>query len=83
MVLLHKFDDAQSMFLASSCPTEALNVIEIKKMLANLKILIFFFFIKMRRDLMHWDSAMKLAKGLANTEIPYISLEYGKQLEFM
>jgi WD repeat-containing protein 19 len=37
----------------------------------------------MRRDLMHWDSAMKLAKGLAMNEIPYISLEYGKQLEFM
>lgn len=37
----------------------------------------------MRRDLMHWDAAMKLAKGLANDETPYISLEYGKQLEFM
>ena len=37
----------------------------------------------MRRDLMHWDSAMKLAKGLASSEIPYISLEYGKQLEFI
>lgn len=37
----------------------------------------------MRRDLMQWDAAMKLAKGLASHEIPYISLEYGKQLEFM
>lgn len=37
----------------------------------------------MRRDLMHWDAAMKLAKGLDITQIPYISLEYGKQLEFI
>ena len=37
----------------------------------------------MRRDLMHWDAAMKLAKGLDSKQIPYISLEYGKQLEFM
>ena len=32
---------------------------------------------------MHWDAAMKLAKGLDSKQIPYISLEYGKQLEFM
>ncbi len=62
LVLLSKFDEAQVMFLASSCPIEALN---------------------MRRDLMHWDSAMKLAKGLDSTQMPYISLEYGKQLEFV
>ncbi len=62
LVLLSKFDEAQVMFLASSCPIEALN---------------------MRRDLMHWDSAMKLAKGLDSTQLPYISLEYGKQLEFV
>ena len=37
----------------------------------------------MRRDLMQWDPALKLAKGLAPEEIPYISLEYAKQLEFM
>lgn len=37
----------------------------------------------MRRDLTHWDAAMKLAKGLAPKEIPFISLEYGKQLEFV
>ena len=42
-----------------------------------------FCFEQMRRDLMHWNAAMKLAKGLASNEIPYISLEYGKQLEFM
>jgi WD repeat-containing protein 19 len=62
LVLLNRFDEAQVMFLASSCPNEALS---------------------MRRDLMHWDSAMKLAKGLAFDEIPYISYEYGKQLEFV
>jgi hypothetical protein len=32
---------------------------------------------------MNWDAAMKLAKGLSPREIPFISLEYGKQLEFM
>lgn len=62
LVLLSRFDDAQVMFLQSTCPIEALN---------------------MRRDLMQWDAAMKLAKGLATEEIPYISLEYGKQLEFI
>lgn len=39
--------------------------------------------LNMRRDLMHWDAAMKLAKALAASELPYISLEYGKQLEFV
>lgn len=37
----------------------------------------------MRRDLMNWDPALKLAKALAPSEIPYISLEYAKQLEFV
>lgn len=31
---------------------------------------------------MDWDSALKLAKGLAEEEIPFISKEYAVQLEF-
>uniref|UniRef100_A0A1I8I8I8 WD_REPEATS_REGION domain-containing protein n=1 Tax=Macrostomum lignano TaxID=282301 RepID=A0A1I8I8I8_9PLAT len=36
----------------------------------------------MRRDLLHWDSALQLAKALAPEEIPFISKEYAQQLEF-
>ena len=36
----------------------------------------------MRRDLLHWDSALQLAKALAPHQIPYISKEYAQQLEF-
>lgn len=37
----------------------------------------------MRRDLMHWDMALQLAKTLADDQIPYISKEYAQQLEFL
>ena len=36
----------------------------------------------MRRDLLHWDGALQLAKALAPDQIPYISKEYAQQLEF-
>lgn len=38
--------------------------------------------LEMRRDLMHWDAALQLAKALAPEEIPFISKEYAQQLEF-
>ncbi|XP_052278623.1 WD repeat-containing protein 19-like isoform X1 [Dreissena polymorpha] len=38
--------------------------------------------LEMRRDLLHWDSALQLAKALAPEQIPYISKEYAQQLEF-
>ncbi|VIO91983.1 WD repeat membrane protein, putative [Brugia malayi] len=37
----------------------------------------------MRRDLLHWDKALNLAKRLAEEEVPMISKEYAQQLEFM
>lgn len=37
----------------------------------------------MRRDLLHWDSALMLAKRLAEDQIPFISKEYAVHLEFM
>ena len=37
----------------------------------------------MRRDLMEWDTALQLAKRLAEDEIPFISREYAQQLEFI
>ena len=37
---------------------------------------------QMRRDLLHWDSALQLAKALAPDQIPFISKEYAQQLEF-
>eukprot|EP01012_Entosiphon_sulcatum_P034005 TRINITY_DN4306_c0_g1_i1.p1 TRINITY_DN4306_c0_g1~~TRINITY_DN4306_c0_g1_i1.p1 ORF type:complete len:1383 (+),score=422.30 TRINITY_DN4306_c0_g1_i1:301-4449(+) len=36
----------------------------------------------MRRDLMHWELALKLAEQLAPQEIPQLSREYAQQLEF-
>ncbi|XP_072526408.1 WD repeat-containing protein 19 [Salminus brasiliensis] len=39
--------------------------------------------LEMRRDLQHWDSALQLAKRLRPAEIPFISKEYGIQLEFV
>lgn len=39
-------------------------------------------YLQMRRNLLNWDSALKLAKGLAEEEIPFISKEYAVQLEF-
>ena len=36
----------------------------------------------MRRDLLHWDSALQLAKALSPEQIPFISKEYAQQLEF-
>ncbi|CAF94207.1 unnamed protein product, partial [Tetraodon nigroviridis] len=38
--------------------------------------------LEMRRNLLDWDSALKLAKGLAEEQIPFISKEYAVQLEF-
>lgn len=38
--------------------------------------------LEMRRDLMHWDQALKLAEQLAPEEIPIISREYAVLLEF-
>ncbi|XP_076468006.1 WD repeat-containing protein 19-like [Babylonia areolata] len=38
--------------------------------------------LEMRRDLLQWDSALQLAKALAPDQIPFISREYGQQLEF-
>ena len=36
----------------------------------------------MRRDLLQWDQALHLANRLAPHETPFISKEYGQQLEF-
>ena len=36
----------------------------------------------MRRDLLHWDQALHLAKALAADQLPSISKEYAAQLEF-
>ncbi|KAF3852119.1 hypothetical protein F7725_005474 [Dissostichus mawsoni] len=39
--------------------------------------------LEMRRDLLHWDSALMLAKRLAEAQIPFISKEYAVHLEFI
>ncbi|XP_046901307.1 WD repeat-containing protein 19 isoform X3 [Hypomesus transpacificus] len=39
--------------------------------------------LEMRRDLQHWDSALMLARRLAQDQIPFISKEYAVQLEFI
>ncbi|XP_034544746.1 WD repeat-containing protein 19 [Notolabrus celidotus] len=39
--------------------------------------------LEMRRDLLNWDSALMLAKMLAEDQIPFISKEYAVHLEFI
>ncbi|KAM6940536.1 WD repeat-containing protein 19 [Xenentodon cancila] len=39
--------------------------------------------LEMRRELLHWDSALMLAKRLAEDQIPFISKEYAVHLEFI
>jgi len=36
----------------------------------------------LRRDLMHWETALQLANRLDPLQIPFIAKEYGQQLEF-
>jgi len=38
--------------------------------------------LEMRRDLLQWEQALKLAKTLAADQVPTISREFAKQLEF-
>jgi len=38
--------------------------------------------LEMRRDLLHWDQALKLANTLAPEEVPDISVQFAQQLEF-
>uniref|UniRef100_A0A1A7WGZ7 WD repeat-containing protein 19 n=1 Tax=Iconisemion striatum TaxID=60296 RepID=A0A1A7WGZ7_9TELE len=61
-MFLEEYDQAQDLYLSSSCPITAL---------------------EMRRDLLHWDSALMLAKRLAEEQIPFISKEYAVHLEFI
>lgn len=39
--------------------------------------------LQMRRDLQSWDQAVKLARALAPEQVPEISVEYARQLEYM
>jgi len=38
--------------------------------------------LELRRDLMHWDTALQLAGKLDRSQIPFIAREYAQQLEF-
>jgi WD repeat-containing protein 19 len=38
--------------------------------------------LEMRRDLLHWDQALKLAQTLAPEEVPQVSVQHARQLEF-
>jgi len=38
--------------------------------------------LEMRRDLLHWDHALKLAQTLDASQVPDICVQYGQQLEF-
>ncbi|CAI2737993.1 unnamed protein product [Dicrocoelium dendriticum] len=37
--------------------------------------------LEMRRDLLHWDAALQLARNLAPDEIPFICREYATEME--
>jgi hypothetical protein len=36
----------------------------------------------MRRSILDWDRALKLAQEIAKDQLPFVSLEYATQLEF-
>ena len=36
----------------------------------------------MRKDLLHWDQALKLAQTLSPTQVPEVCIRFGQQLEF-
>jgi hypothetical protein len=36
----------------------------------------------MRRNILDWDRALKLAQEIAKDQLPYVALEYATQLEF-
>eukprot|EP00736_Rhodelphis_marinus_P010453 Rmarinus@m.5781 len=55
------YNKAQTLFVASSQPTAAL---------------------EMRKDLLQWEQALKLAQTFAADEVPTIAREYAQQLEF-
>ena len=38
--------------------------------------------LEMRRDLLHWDQALKLAHTLAPQQVPDISVQFARQMEF-
>jgi len=38
--------------------------------------------LEMRRDLLQWDQALKLAQALMPSQVPEICVQYGQQLEF-
>ena len=38
--------------------------------------------LEMRKDLLHWDQALKLAQTLAPVEVPEVCIRFGHQLEF-
>ena len=38
--------------------------------------------LEMRRDLLHWEQALKLARTLAADQVPVVAREFAKQLEF-
>jgi WD repeat-containing protein 19 len=59
-VLFANFDLAESLFLKSSTPLEAL---------------------QMRRDMLQWDAALRLARSLAPEQSGEISIECARQLE--
>lgn len=39
--------------------------------------------LEMRRDLLQWEHALRLAKNVASDEVAVISREYAQQLEFL
>jgi WD repeat-containing protein 19 len=38
--------------------------------------------LEMRRNILDWDRALKLAQEIAKDQLPFVSLEYATSLEF-
>lgn len=91
-MFLCDYNLAQDLYLSSNCPIAALEVPASRPsrntcLCHEIPVVISLLFCdacrQMRRDLLHWDSALMLAKRLAEDQIPFISKEYAVHLEFM
>ena len=90
-MILEDYSTAQEFFLASARPLTGTYCLaslssriklQIFKGGSSLYILIGCAALEMRRDLLHWEQSLKLARTLAPEQIPFISRAYAQQLEF-
>ena len=88
-MILEDYSTAQEFFLASARPLTGAHALDLSTTISRFLISKSRFALcvacaalEMRRDLLHWEQSLKLARTLAPEQIPYISRAYAQQLEF-